>query len=408
MPRNVRIDRGWIWPGMVFFVLGVLLATFAADAPWLVGSIRLYAPVVQGVGLFLAWRYRRSRVAAVLIGLFMMDVLLRPSTLVPGVGSVWDSSGVLFLFLMAVVAAMKDRGVLSPRGLIQSAVIPAGLAGGLMLWAVRPEFLGWTWQRFLPWNLSGPLGVSDAVLSVGTVALLLTGGLALWRGHRLDLGFFWITLMVPLALRSGADSVGSTVYLTMAGLILIINVIEKSYTLALHDNLTGLPGRRALRRQVRRLGASYALAVVSVDNYGALHDRYGRDAADRVIKKVANHMDRIHRRGHGSVHAFRYASDQFTLLFSGKGRNEVVGNLETLRAEIEDFRFLIHPRASRNGTGKDGAPRHKSLGWSLTVSIGVTERGEKKGWAATYWAVTRAARRALARGQKAGGNTVAK
>ena len=138
MPRNVRIDRGWIWPGMVFFVLGVLLATFAADAPWLVGSIRLYAPVVQGVGLFLAWRYRRSRVAAVLIGLFMMDVLLRPSTLVPGVGSVWDSSGVLFLFLMAVVAAMKDRGVLSPRGLIQSAVIPAGLAGGLMLWAVRP------------------------------------------------------------------------------------------------------------------------------------------------------------------------------------------------------------------------------------------------------------------------------
>ena len=119
-------------------------------------------------------------------------------------------------------------------------------------------------------------------------------------------------------------------------------------------------------------------------------------------------MDRIHRRGHGSVHAFRYGIDEFTLLFSGKGRNEVVGDLETLRAEIEDFRFLIHPRGSRNGTGKDGAPRHKSLGWSLTVSIGVTERGEKKGWAATYWAVTRAARRALARGQKAGGNTVAK
>ena len=80
----------------------------------------------------------------------------------------------------------------------------------------------------------------------------------------------------------------------------------------------------------------------------------------------------------------------------------------SLRSEIEDFRFLIHPRASRNGTDKDGAPHHKSLGWSLTVSIGVTERGEKKGWAATYWAVPRAARRALARGQKAGGNTVAK
>ena len=405
MPRNVKIVRGWIWPGMVFFVLGVVLVTFAGDAPWLSGSARLYAPVVHGIGLSLAWRYRRSRVAAVLVGLFMMDVLLRPSTLEPGVGSVWDASGVLFLFLMAVVAAMKDRGVLSPRGLTQSAVILAGLAGGLMLWAVRPEFLGWTWQRFLPWDLSAPLGVSDAALSVGLVALLLTGGLALWRNQRLDKGFFWIALMLPLALRSGADSIGSTVYLSMAGLILIVNVIEKSYTLALWDDLTRLPGRRALRREIRRAGPAYALAQVSVDHYTKLYDRYGRDAGDRVITKVSNHVGRVRRRGDGTVHAFRYGDDEFTLLFSGKGRNEVLGDLETLRAEIEDFRFLIR-QAGRNGKG--GGSRHHPLGWSLTVSIGVAERGTKRGWAATYWAIARAARRALTRGQKAGGNTVAK
>ena len=87
------------------------------------------------------------------------------------------------------------------------------------------------------------------------------------------------------------------------------------------------------------------------------------------------------------------------------GRNDVLGDLETLRAEIEDFRFLIRP-AGRNGKG--GGSRHHPLGWSLTVSVGVAERGTKSGWAATYWAIVREARLALNRGQKAGGNTVAK
>ena len=158
----------------------------------------------------------------------------------------------LFLFLMPVVAAMKDRGVLSHRGLIQVVIILAGLAGGLMVWAVRPEFLSWTWQSFLPWDLSG-LQLSDAVLIVGLLALLFTGGLAVWRGHRLDKGFFWIAVALLLALGGGPESVESTVYLTMAGLMLIVNLVEKSYALSLLDNVTYLPGAKshAARDQAR-------------------------------------------------------------------------------------------------------------------------------------------------------------
>ena len=233
MLMKVRVVRGWVWPGLLLLLLRVLLATFTADTPWLATTTGLYPPVVYGVGLFLAWRFRRSRVAAVLLGLFMMDVVLRPSnaSMEPGVGSVWDASGVLLLFLMPVVAAMKDRGVLSHRGLIQVAIILAGLAAGLMVWAVRPEFLSWTWQSFLPWDLSG-LRLSNAMLIVGLFALLLTGGLAVWRGHRLDKGFFWIAVALLFALGGGPDSVESTVFLTMAALILVVNVLEKSYALS--------------------------------------------------------------------------------------------------------------------------------------------------------------------------------
>ena len=401
MSKKVRVVRGWIWPGLILLLLGVLLATFWTEASWLAGTAGVYAPVVYAVGLFLAWRYRRSRVAGVLLGLFMMDVLLRPSssTLASGVGSVWDASGVLFLVLLPVVAAMKDRRVLSPRGLIQVGIILAGLAGGLMVWAVRPEFLSWTWQPLLPWDLSG-LQLSDAALAVALFALLFTGGLAGWRGHRLDKGFFWVALVVVLALRHGPDSLESTIYLTMAGLMLIVNVLEKSYALSLHDNVTHLPARRALRREIRRSGSPYALALVSVDHFDSLHDRYGRDVSDRVIKRIANNL----RKAGASV--FRYSRENFALVFAGKGRNEVLGDLETLRTEIEDFGFSLRPTAA--GNGQDETTRYPSARWSLTVTVGVAESGEKQGRSARYGAISQAARRALRRGQKAGGNTVSK
>ncbi len=173
MPKKLKVVRGWVWPGLIFLVIAVLLATFGADASWLAAPTGVYARLVAyTAGFVLAWRFRRSRVAAVLLGLFMMDLLLRPSSSAfqPGEGSIWDASGVLFLFIMPVVAAMKDRGVSSHRGVIQVAIVLAGLAGALLFWAVRPELLSWTWQGFLPWDLS-ELGVSEAELVVVLIAV---------------------------------------------------------------------------------------------------------------------------------------------------------------------------------------------------------------------------------------------
>ena len=186
----------------------------------------------------------------------------------------------------------------------------------------------------------------------------------------------------------------------MAGLMLIVNVLEKSYALSLHDNVTHLPARRALRRDVGRMKSSYALALVSIDDFKILHDRYGRDASDRVIRKIANNLRKA------SASAFRYNSGNFALIFAWKGRNEVLGDLETLRSDIDDFQFPLHPKAAANGKG--ATIRYPSARWSLTVTVGVAERGEKRGRSARYGAVVKAARGALNRGRKAGGNIVSK
>ena len=119
---------------------------------------------------------------------------------------------------------------------------------------------------------------------------------------------------------------------------------------------------------------------------------------DRVMRKVANHLRKA------GADAFRYSDDEFALVFAGKGHSEVFDDLEVLREEIEDFRFSVLSKTAENGQGE--AVRHPSAWWPLTVTVGVAERGDKGGWSGRYGAIAHAARMALHRGQKAGGNAV--
>ncbi len=104
---------------------------------------------------------------------------------------------------------------------------------------------------------------------------------------------------------------------------------------------------------------------------------------------------------------YRYSGENFAMVFDGKGRNEVLDDLEGLRADIEDFRFAIRSKDAMNPKAQGVA--YSSARWSLTVTVGVADRVEEMGWwAGRYGAIARAAGKALERGRKAGGNTVSK
>ena len=55
----------------------------AGEAPWLGQAVDRYPLVIFAGGLLLAWRFRRSRVGAVLLGLVLLDRLLRPVVVDP-------------------------------------------------------------------------------------------------------------------------------------------------------------------------------------------------------------------------------------------------------------------------------------------------------------------------------------
>jgi GGDEF domain-containing protein len=55
----------------------------------------------------------------------------------------------------------------------------------------------------------------------------------------------------------------------MAGMIVAAAVLQDSHRMAFYDELTGLPGRRALNERLGSLDRSFTLAMVDIDHFKA-------------------------------------------------------------------------------------------------------------------------------------------
>ncbi len=199
------------------------------------------------------------------------------------------------------------------------------------------------------------------------------------------------------------------VFTAAAGAILVVAMLHESHRLAFNDELTGLPGRRALQEAMAGLGPQYALAMADVDHFKSLNDTHGHDIGDQVLKLVAARLAEVE----GGGRAFRYGGEEFTVLFPGKTLGEALPHLEAIRASVEAYRMAVRgedrPKKKeegekRRGPGEeDSLPPEKLL--SVTISIG---GAEPKGGGVTPTQVLKAADEALYRAKKGGRNRVSR
>ncbi|MGH8297673.1 MAG: diguanylate cyclase domain-containing protein [Steroidobacteraceae bacterium] len=131
--------------------------------------------------------------------------------------------------------------------------------------------------------------------------------------------------------------------------------------LAQHDVLTWTKNRRVfdeylprLWRQAAEDGRTLAILLIDVDHFKPYNDRYGHQAGDAALRKVAHAIQSCVRRPLDLV--ARYGGEEFTAILYDTDGARAASTAERIRKSIEEL--AIEHRGSRAGP-------------VLTISIGV-------------------------------------
>jgi diguanylate cyclase (GGDEF)-like protein len=393
---NARTWKAWLIPGGLLLALAATLvnsSVFVQAAP----SLAFYYVGVFAAGLLLAWRFNSSRV------LFSLLVLLLAHRAVdffaagqPHAGSVQAASvhagpGRTAVVLAALLIPLNFIAFaqMRERGLIIAGIAPrfALLVAEAVVFAVlcRPE----NGSANPPHSAAIPRWI---LLSfVAAVAVFVRRFFQTRKP--IEPGFVWSVAAVFLWLQFAPLGKMSEAYVATAALILAASLIETSYVLAYHDELTGIRGRRAFNESLLSLDQQYAIAIVDIDHFKKFNDTYGHDTGDQVLCMVAKLLSQVG--GHGQ--AFRCGGEEFAIVFRNASAKEAFEHLDGLRQTIEQSSFHVRGAdrraersAEKSGDRRGGqsdrrkstrkkapspaqSPDRLSDHLSLTVSIGVAE-----------------------------------
>ncbi len=371
--------RSLLLPALALAVVALLDGY--GDPEWISREVALtMARVTFALVFLLGLRFRRGRSAFTALLLASLTELLHFAGSSQGpLAETLEAARILVPLNLAVFAGLGEFALLSRRGALRCAAVwtqvglisPLGLS--LLIAAGAPKTL---------------LGIERLeALSFGLSAIILLA-LVGWRRNALAAG--WLAALVALWLAfHGARE--SFLLLFASGLVLGLALVQDAFALAFEDGLTGLPGRRALDERLLELSGPYALAMVDLDHFKQVNDRYGHDVGDQVLRRVASRLRSIT----GGGVAYRYGGEEFTVLFAGCGVKEAKAHLESFRQQIARQPFTV-----RSDRPSGRAPQ----ALKITTSIGLAERGSKR---RPPQDVLKAADTALYRAKRGGRNRLA-
>jgi GGDEF domain-containing protein len=416
---NRATIKSLLVPGAVLFAALTLLLR-SGLLPLAPSAVNFYYYAVFGGGIVLATRFHSSRVFFALLVLFLGHRAIEFFA-APGVSAgpgriALEAVSFLLPLNFILFSFVRERGLamnaIAPRlGLVfvESVFVavlcrPDEVAAPFFLHPAffSPHLFQWTRIPQLSWILF-------------TIASLILLVRFLLHRNPVESGLLWSLASFFLGLQSGTIGTAPRAYVASAGLILLSSIIENSYVLAYHDELTTLPARRAFNDALLRLENPYTIAVVDIDHFKSFNDTYGHDIGDQVLCMVASRLGEVT----GGGQAYRVGGEEFCILFPGKSASETIDHLERLRESIEGSVFHMRRQQDRRGQphGPDrrrpprkkisrmrSAPKPVSRQeLSVTVSIGVAEASSLS---RDVDRVVRAADQALYRAKESGRNRV--
>ena len=275
--------------------------------------------------------------------------------------------------------------------------------------AGRSSVSGTVWQDLLEhWLLRSPptplLGrLLFAAAFVAAAARARPRGPAT-ETRPLDIGHAGALLAFLIACEWVATPGAFGAFITAAGAILLVSLLQESHRLAFRDELTGLPSRRALEERLHGLGPVHAIAMLDIDHFKNFNDTHGHDIGDQVLRLVAARL----AQATGGGTAYRYGGEEFCILFPDLKLAEALPHVEKIRADIAAYHMAVRrpgrPKDPEAGTRLRQLRSPEKI-LSVTVSMGVAE---PDGQRATPAEVLVSADRALYRAKQAGRNRVSR
>jgi GGDEF domain-containing protein len=335
---------------------GILLAAVAVlvHSGWLTLAPQaisfLYYCSLAG-GVLLAWRFHSSRILFALLVLFLAQqatAAFSSAHAAPGTPG-WtalQAVAVLVPLNFVVIAIMHERGLIvsgtAPLGMflfVQTVIVVVlcNTSEGVSAVPARAHHAAAiSWPGYF-WFALGVAGVFLVVRAL--ITRKPADGALLWSLSAFALSVYFL----------GTPRI-STAYAATSAVILAVSIIETSYLLAYHDELTTLPSRRAFNDALLRLQDPYTVAAVDIDHFKQFNDTYGHETGDQVLRLVAANLARVT----GGGQAYRCGGEEFTILFPGKTMSEVVEHAERLREAIENTEFHLRNEDRRQGPRNPG------------------------------------------------------
>lgn len=381
-PSAARLSH--FLPAAVLFV-GGLAAAYVKDLSVFFTSLFNVLPtLVLLLGGAYCAVYRRQRELALMVTVYIAYYLLDTQTdFYRDNGVVRDDAAVVFHLMCLLLplmyglyAAWEERTHLFQDLVARLAVLL--VVGGVALGLEQSYPLEvQNWLADIRWPALH--GAWMSLIQLSYVMFLIAFGVLLWQYlnkprplHAAQLvgllGLFWAlpkTFILPFTLN---------IMCSQVMLMIAAAVAQEAYQMAFRDELTGLPGRRALNERLQRLGRNYVLAMSDVDHFKKFNDTHGHDVGDQVLRLVASKLSKITQ---GGGKAYRYGGEEFAIVFSGKTLEECLPHLEVVRETIANYQIQLRntenrPQDDQQGRLRRGSAKAGSV--SVTISIGVAER----------------------------------
>jgi diguanylate cyclase (GGDEF)-like protein len=381
--RFSAVRFGHFLPSLLLLVGGLLAASLATLNEFFNSLFNVLPTLLLLLGGTFCMVYSRQRelflLLTVYLGYFLLDTqadYFRANGQVQADAAlIFHLCTLLLPLLYGLYAAWQERTQLIQDLVARAAVLLAVVGVALALEQRYPVAL-LAWLAEIRWpalhgNWMSLIQLSYPLFLIAMVLLLvqyLRHPRPLHAAQLVGLlGLLWMlpkVFIVPQAL----NIMSSQVMLMIA-----VAVAHEAYQMAFRDELTGLPGRRALNEHLQRLGRTYVLAMADIDHFKKFNDTHGHDVGDQVLRLVAQQLAKIG----GGGKAYRYGGEEFTLVFPGKTIEQCLPHLEVVRAAVEGYHLQLRESAKRphdaqQGRQKRGAKSASSV--AVTVSIGVAQR----------------------------------